>query len=420
VITAILSAILALPGNGAAAESRYGRVEPSLVTVEVHSGNQGAKSTLGSGYLVSTSGHVVTNYHVVGSYIEAPDRYSIRVRNGSGPRPARLRSFDLVNDLALLEVSGSQGQPLVLAGELPALGAPVVAFGNPEGLGLSLVNGVFNGLADKGFVDRMLLSMPLNPGMSGGPILDEAGDVVGTNVSTMRGSDSLSFGVPVDKVRALLARPPVEPTKEALLEETRRQLREFEEATTAKLLDAFERSKDEAKVVIGGARSRRPPDLYQCWDGSQVHAKEGITDTWHTCNLQFTPAIEDVGVVGWMQVSLQHSVSKESSYGFYRALGRRAQSRSKVEAVAANDDVRSSPQCVAGRFRVSGAVWKASTCVTAYVKHPGLADYELIAMSLSDAHEAMVVHLQMSGFRQGSFEALARTVLEGVQPVVRP
>jgi hypothetical protein len=54
------------------------------------------------------------------------------------------------------------------------------------------------------------------------------------------------------------------------------------------------------------------------------------------------------------------------------------------------------------------------------VKHPGFADYELIAMSVSHPRDAMVVHLQMDGFRQGSFEALARTVLEGLRPVVRP
>ncbi len=417
-VAAILSTILAL--QGAPGESRYGQVEPSLVTVEVHSGNPGAKSTLGSGYLVSTSGHVVTNYHVVGSYIEAPDRYSIRVRKGSGARPARLRCFDLVNDLALLEVPGIEGQPLVLAAALPPLGAPIVAFGNPQGLGLSLVNGVFNGLAEKGFIDRMLLSMPLNSGMSGGPIVDEDGSVVGTNVSTMRGSDSLSFGVPVSKLRDLLAQQPVELTEKALAGETGRQLRELEEATAAKLLDAFERSKDEAKIVIGGARSRRPPDLYQCWDGSQVHSKEGITDSWYTCNLQFTPAIEDLGLVGWMQVSVQHSVSKESSFGFYDAIGRRAQGRSTVAAVSATDELRTSPRCVAARFRASGSVWKANTCVTGYAKHPGFADYELIAVSLSEARSAVVVQLQMSGFRQASFEALARTVLEGIQPAVRP
>jgi hypothetical protein len=418
VIAAILSSVLALQGQGANGEARYDQVEPSLVTVEVHSGNQGAKSSLGSGYFVSPT-HVVTNYHVVGNSIDAPDRYSIRVRNAAGAHAARLRCFDLVNDLALLEVSGLQGPPLVL-GELPRLGAPIVAFGNPEGLGLSLVNGVFNGLAEKGVVDRMLLSMPLNSGMSGGPILDQHGRVVGTNVATMRGSDSLSFGVPAARVRALLARQAVGLTEKALLGETGRQLKEFEEATTRRLLAAFAESADDPKVVVGGARSHRPPDLYQCWDGSQVHENEGITDTWHTCNLQFTPSIEELGVIGWMQIALQHSVSKDSSYGFYGVLHGRAREWSKVQAVSASDEVRISPRCVAGRLRAAGSVWKANTCVTGYAKHPGFADYELVAISLSEARQSVSVQVQMSGFRQSSFEALVRRVLEGIEPVVRP
>ena len=71
----------------------------------------------------------------------------------------------------------------------------------------SLIEGIANGFAEKGLVDRMLLSMPLNSGMSGGPILNAAGEVVGTNVSVMWLSNSLSFGVPAEKIAPLLARP---------------------------------------------------------------------------------------------------------------------------------------------------------------------------------------------------------------------
>ncbi len=49
---------------------------------------------------------------------------------------------------------------------------------------------------------------------------------------------------------------------------------------------------------------------------------------------------------------------------------------------------------------------------------PGFADYELIAVSVSQARSAVLVYLQMGGFRQQSFEALAREVLEGIQPAV--
>jgi serine protease Do len=413
---ALLAAALALSASNADGEGRYQQLKPSLFTIEVHSGNQEAKSVLGSGYLVSSDGHVVTNYHVVGSYIEEPDRFSIRVRNGAGERPARLLGFDLVNDLALLEVSGLAGRPLPLAEGPPPPGAPIVAFGNPEGLGLSLIDGVFNGFAEKGVVDRMLLSMPLNSGMSGGPILNRSSQVIGTNVSVMRESNSLSFGVPVTKLRAMLARPPIETTKKALLDETHRQLRDLERATAARLIAGFDRSQDETKVAIGGARSRRPPTLFECWDGSRVNAKEGITDGWLQCNLQFTPSIENLGAVASLQMILHHRSSQKSAYGFYAALEQQATGWSRVHAVNPGDDVRTPPQCVAGRFVVSGSVWKANTCVTGYAKHAGFADYELTAVSVSEARSAVLVYLQMGGFRQASFEALARKVLEGIQP----
>ncbi len=163
-------------------ETSYERFKPSVFTIEVHSGNEGAKSTVGSGYLVSRDGLVATNYHVVGSYIDEPDRYSIRAISGTTTLPASLVAFDLVNDLAILKVPATKAPPLVLADAPPPLGSAIVSFGNPEDLGLSLINGVFNGSAAKGVVDRMLISMPLNSGMSGGPILDGRGQVVGTNV----------------------------------------------------------------------------------------------------------------------------------------------------------------------------------------------------------------------------------------------
>ncbi len=84
-----------------------------------------------------------------------------------------------------------------------------------------------------------------------------------------------------------------------------------------------------------------------------------------------------------------------------------------------DDEVRRPPRCVASRFALSGTVWKANTCVVGYAKHAGLADYELIAASVSDARDAFLVYFQASGLRLESFEKLTRRVLEGITPVVR-
>lgn len=402
-------------------EGTYDRLKPSLFTIEVHSGNVNAKSTLGSGYLVSRGGHVVTNYHVVASYVDDPERYQLRAKNAFGQFEAQLLSFDLVNDLALLQIDGAPAPPLTVVARLPAPGTAVVAFGNPEGLGLSLVEGIFNGYAEKGLVDRMLLSMPLNSGMSGGPILNAAGQVIGTNVAIERESNSLSFGVPATKLRALLAATPLALDKRSLLAETRRQLALLERETSARLLQEVERMGD-AFVVIGGARAPRPPSVFECWDDSELHREEGITKSQYSCNLEFTPHVEPLGDVAAVSLLVEHfGAASGSGFGLFGWLESHAQSHNQVNAIDPKNGAFSPPRCTAERVRVRDLVWKVTSCASAYVDHPGLFDFDLVATSLSDPKDVMYVSLQMSGFRLEPLMALVRRLLEGVVPSrVRP
>jgi len=397
-----------------ASERTYERLKPSLFTIEVHSGNDGSKSALGSGYVVSTEGHILTNYHVVGSYIQEPDRYSLRARGVSGELPVTLVSFDLVNDLALLKAEGLDAPPLKLAGRLPAPGSPVVAFGNPEGLGLSLIEGIFNGFAEKGLVDRMLLSMPLNSGMSGGPILDRHGEVIGTNVAVMWLSNSLSFGVPVAKVAALLEAAPVKLDKPSLRAEVARQLGALADETSKRLLAEIAAVPSDAVVAIGGATSRRPPKVFECWDSTNESKDEGIVKVQYWCNLQFTPGVERLGEVASVELLIEHFTSRKSRYGFFGTLERHAHSHNQVGPVDPRNGVVTTPHCVADRVHVGGAVWKLNACTSAYVEYPGLGRYDLTATSLSQPDRVAFVSLKMTGFRVETFLALSRHFLEGI------
>lgn len=402
-------------------ERAYDQLKPSLFTIEVHSGNPDAKSTLGSGYLVTRDGRLVTNYHVVGSYIEDPTRYQLRARNASGHFQAQLLSFDVVNDLALLRIEGAaHTSPLPLAVRPPPAGSAVVAFGNPEGLGLSLVEGIFNGYAEKGLVDRMLLSMPLNSGMSGGPILNAAGEVIGTNVAVERDSNSLSFGVPVGKLRALLDAPALSSDEKSLAAEVRSQLARLESDTSARLLREFEGIGD-AFVSVGAARAPRPPAVFECWDDSQLHKDERITKSQYACNLQFTPYLESLGEVAAVSLLVEHfAVEGGVGVGLFGWLESHARSHNQVAAIDPQSADFSPPQCTAERVRAGELVWKVTSCASAYVDHPGLFDFDLMATSVSQARSVTYLSLQMSGFRMEPFRALARRYLLGVRPLAKP
>jgi len=417
VLVAALSSTAAAQERDArpATDRTYDRIAPSVLTIEVHSGDAGAKDQLGSGYVVAP-GRVVTNYHVVGAYVDDPDRYAIRVRNGNGERSAKLLAFDLTNDLALLDVPGLAAPALALAAGVLPPGSSIVAFGNPQGLGLSLIEGIFNGFAEKGFVDRMLLSMPLNSGMSGGPILNQRFEVVGTNVSVLWLENSLSFGVPVAKLRPLLESPPLALGRGALRAETQRQLVALERDAFSKVVSPLASAGAVPPVGVGGVEFKRPPEVFDCWNQTNVFKDEGMTKTSYGCNLQFTPTEESVGAVGSVELLFEHFASTRAGrWGFYGALSDHPGSHHEVEPQDPENGVLSAPECVAERLRAGAIVWKVHTCLNAFVKHPGLFNFDLVATSLSRPDEAAFVGLHLRGFRLESFASVARHVLEGTR-----
>jgi hypothetical protein len=348
---------------------------------------------------------------VVAAYIDDPERYSVWVQSGSGKHQARLLQFDLTNDLALIQVAGIETRPLPLRREPLAPGSAIVAFGNPHGLGLSLIEGVFNGFAEKGFVDRMLLSMPLNSGMSGGPILTARGEVVGTNVSVMRHSNSLSFGVPVAKLAALRAAAALQITREALLRETNQQLVALEK-------DAFARAVQPGRartVTVGAAEFESPSELFECWNNVKVFKEEGITKSSHSCNLQFTPSEEEIGEVGSVELLFEHFVSRGGRWGFYNALSTHAGTHHDVEARDPQNGVLSAPRCVGERVSAGPLLWDVHICMNAYVKHAGLFNFDLVATSLSSPRQAAYLALHMKGFRYQSFSTVVQKLLRGTQ-----
>jgi hypothetical protein len=138
----------------------------------------------GTGFAVSSAGNIVTNAHVVSGCSQ------VMARIGGVELPTQIASIDSQNDLALLKISGSFSTVLPLLGTRVQLGEGVVVFGYPlQGLvstSLNMTTGNVSALAGLGDDARFLqFTAPIQPGNSGGPLVDTSGNVVGIVTSKL-------------------------------------------------------------------------------------------------------------------------------------------------------------------------------------------------------------------------------------------
>ena len=164
---------------------------------------------VGSGFIVSADGTIVTNNHV----IDGADSITVRLKDGK-ELPARLVGADSKTDLAVLKVDAGQSLPSLGWGdsEHARVGDWVVAIGNPFGLTGTVTAGIISSRGrDTGaspYVDFIQIDAPLNSGNSGGPLLNDAGQVIGVNtaiVSPNGGSVGIGFAIPSDTAKSVVA-----------------------------------------------------------------------------------------------------------------------------------------------------------------------------------------------------------------------
>jgi putative serine protease PepD len=193
----------------------YKQVSPSVVEIQVESQADSPfgqpQSGTGTGWMYDAT-HVVTNQHVIAGTNEA----TIRFEDGREVQ-ARVIGSDPSTDVAVLELDEGADAPAALergSTESLEVGDPVVAIGSPFGLEGSLTTGVVSGLgrtiqAPDGFAidDVVQTDAALNPGNSGGPLLDLEGRVVGMNaqIASESGSNSgIGYAIPIETIQSVV------------------------------------------------------------------------------------------------------------------------------------------------------------------------------------------------------------------------
>jgi Do/DeqQ family serine protease len=165
-------------------------------------------ASLGSGVIVSSSGYVLTNHHVV----EAADEIEVALADGK-KLLAKVVGNDPETDLAVLRLD-AENLPAISFGSSDALrvGDVVLAIGNPFGVGQTVTSGIVSALGRTGlgintFENFIQTDAAINPGNSGGALVDAAGNLIGINTaifSRSGGSMGIGFAIPVSTAKMVL------------------------------------------------------------------------------------------------------------------------------------------------------------------------------------------------------------------------
>jgi Trypsin-like peptidase domain len=177
----------------------FRRVRTSVVLLTMQDA-RGQMISLGTGFFVGDN-VVATNFHVIdgaaAGYAKiAGETAKLKIEGTVG--------VDALHDLALLQLDTSSAANLPVAPKLSAnIGDPVYAIGNPQGLEGTFSQGIISSVRWLGS-DRILqITAPISPGSSGGPVLDQSGNVIGVSFATSEKGQNLNFAIPCDYLTAL-------------------------------------------------------------------------------------------------------------------------------------------------------------------------------------------------------------------------
>ena len=182
--------------------------------VELHRGVGIPDRVIGSGFFIDRQGHLLTNYHVIQSEVdpkyEGYSRLFVRLSNQGDERvPAKVVGYDRIFDLALLKAEVEPGYVFgSAAADTLSPGDKVVAIGTPGDLSLAktVTSGIISATGRRFLQmgDALQVDAPLNPGNSGGPLLNASGELVGVTFAGLEQFEGINFGISYHWIQRVL------------------------------------------------------------------------------------------------------------------------------------------------------------------------------------------------------------------------
>ncbi len=393
------------------AQSIYESSHPSVVQIQVIDLATGKKTSIGSGFQFTPEGHIATNFHVVSEAVHSPARFRVEsIRHDGVTDPAQVLEIDVIHDLAVIRGQESRSAYLVLGHSDLSKGTRLFSMGNPFDLGMSIVEGIYNGLMEDSLYKKILFSGSINPGMSGGPALNKAKEVVGINVSTA--GNEVSFLVPVEHLHALYERVAAAPPARNVnwKERIDGQLVENQQEYMKRLLEPSWDGLEVGEAKVPGELLK----VFKCWGKSEDREKELYNYAYISCSTSDNIFLSSGFSTGNILYKYFWLTSKGlNSVRFYNLYEKYFQTPNPYEN-AGEDDVTNF-NCDNDFVDVGGRDVKVLWCARRYKKFPDLYDINL-SLALVDRNDrGLLAEVVALGISKANAVEFARKFLKEIR-----
>jgi len=419
--TALLFLLLALVPltNAAQVKSMPGTSTPEIfkqfsehvVKIEVVETGSAAKASIGTGFFANERGHIVTNYHVISKLIHSPDRYRIDVTDVVGQTSqATVLGVDVVYDLAVLRTGRPAKGFLTLESKAVDQGTRLYSLGHPRDLGLTIVEGTHNGLLKHTLYPKVHFTGSLNPGMSGGPTLTQAGRVVGVNVATE--GEQISFLVPAERAVALLEKiAKVEnPAPANFLAEVGQQIHANQKRYLSGMFAV-----NTPTIALGPYDlPTKPTEFFRCWADALRRNDLPYVAVSHDCSTDdyiFVSSEQSSGIVRFYHQLL--STQELNPARFFTLYSGQLQGGNT--AMFGNEEEVTPFRCQTRNVATQTGKLKGVLCARQYIKLPGLYDAVFKAATLGSRNAGLVTTLALSGASFENIQTLTRRYMENIK-----
>jgi serine protease Do len=410
----------------------YEQARSQLLQIRTVLKGRASQTSVGSGFLVSREGHIVTNFHVVADAALKPERHDLVYVTADGREaPLQILQLDVLHDLALLKAvdtakpagasadgsakrasddgSGKrvfdalafrpEAQPL-------AQGERIYSLGNPLDVGFAVTEGTYNGLVTRSFYPQIFFGGALSAGMSGGPALDEQGRVVGINVARRVDGEQVSFLVPASFAVALLARGrDAAPIRTAAYGIVTDQLMLHQATLTERFIQQGWKTDTHPRYTVPVPIDR----FMRCWGSSEPSRTGGLDLERSDCVMDTRIFVGDytTGAIG-----VRHESYDGSKLGTLRFAARYAASFRNENFTRLRSEHQTKPQCHEDYVDRNGLPLRAVVCLRAYKKLPGLYDLAVLVATLDQKQAGVQGRFDAQGLSFANAQKLAKHYLE--------